>query len=243
MTGKAATPERETGRSFAHQHLGQADTAALAEILRRLYADAYLAGDHAAMVLLGRLDLPLLSVQLLAEVDWSRWTPGSPVVAEILRSGGTPGLEALLAQAEVTIKSVRDGYLNRLGDTLAAGAARGASVDELADDIRGLLAVDRAEMIANTETARAMTQASMDTYRANSVAGKAVITAEDQRVCEFCAANEAAGPIPLDQDFPFPEPPTHPLCRCAVVPYLASEMGLTGEPVVAGEEDLRGGEG
>jgi len=30
-------------------------------------------------------------------------------------------------------------------------------------------------------------------------------------------------------------------CRCAVIPYLASEMGLEGEPVVTGVEDLEEG--
>ena len=234
----ATTPERQTARSFVHQHLSNADLTALVATLRLLYTDGYLTGNHAAVVSLERLGVQATAT-LGGRVSWSDWRPGDPETARLLEAAGdTPGLAGLLHQAEVTIKSVRDGYLNRLGDTLAAGIERGASVDELARDLRDLLTVDRATMIAHTETARAMTTAAMETYRANQVAGKAVITAEDERVCEFCASNESAGPIPLADSFPSGEPPTHPLCRCAIVPFLASEMGMTGELVVQGFEDV-----
>jgi len=230
--------DRTTARSFVHQHLATADLGALAVTLRLLYTDGYLTGNHAATVMLERLGLEATAT-LAGRVSWSDWRPGDPETARLLEAAGdTPGLAGLLHQAEITIKSVRDGYLNRLGDTLAAGIERGASVDELAKDLRELLTVDRATMIAQTETARAMTVAAMETYRANQVAGKAVITAEDERVCEFCASNESAGPIPLGDSFPSGEPPTHPLCRCAIVPFLASEMGMTGELVVQGFEDV-----
>ena len=206
--------------------------------LRLLYTDGYVTGQHAATVTLERLGVQATAT-LDGRVSWTAWRPGDPETARLLEAAGdTPGLAGLLHQAEITIKSVRDGYLNRLGDTLAAGIERGASVDELAKDLRELLTVDRATMIAQTETARAMTVAAMETYRANQVAGKAVITAEDERVCEFCASNESAGPIPLGDSFPSGEPPTHPLCRCAIVPFLASEMGMTGELVVQGFEDV-----
>src|SRR6266540_2238241 len=51
-----------------------------------------------------------------------------------------------------------------------------------------------------------MTAAAMETYRANQVAGYASISADDQRVCEQCADNEAAGPIPLGDSLPFGAP-------------------------------------
>jgi len=234
---KAITPERASARSFVHQHLATADLGALVTTLRLLQVDGYLTGSHAAVVTLERLGITA-TADLAGRVSWTAWRPGDPAAARLLEAGGTPGLEGLLAQADITIKSVRDGYLNRLGDALAAGVERGASVDELARDLRDLLTIDRATMIAHTETARAMIAASMATYRDNQVAGKAVITAEDERVCQFCAGNEAAGPIPLADAFPYGEPPTHPLCRCAIVPFLASEMGMTGEPVPVGAEDL-----
>jgi len=234
----ATTPERQTAHSFVHQHLSQADLVTLVATLRLLYTDGYLTGNHAATVMLERLGVQATAT-LAGRVSWSDWRPGDPETAQLLEAAGdTPGLAGLLHQAEVTIKSVRDGYLNRLGDTLADGVARGASVDELAKDLRELLTVDRATMIAHTETARAMTTAAMETYRANQVAGYASISAEDQRVCEQCAANEAAGPIPLGDSLPFGSPPVHPLCRCSIVPYLASEMGLEGEPVPVGADDL-----
>ena len=234
----AITPERAAARSFVHQHLSSADLTALVVTLRLLYTDGYLTGNHAATVMLERLGVQATAT-LAGRVSWSDWRPGDPETARLLEAAGdTPGLAGLLHQAEVTIKSVRDGYLNRLGDTLAAGVQRGASVDELARDLRDLLTIDRATMIAHTETARAMTTAAMETYRANQVAGYASISAEDQRVCEQCAANEAAGPIPLGDSLPFGSPPVHPLCRCSIVPYLASEMGLAGEPVVQGFEDV-----
>jgi hypothetical protein len=46
------------------------------------------------------------------------------------------------------------------------------------------------------------------------------VTAEDGRVCEFCDANEAAGPQFPGQTFPSgaTQPPQHPRCRCAILP-------------------------
>ena len=44
------------------------------------------------------------------------------------------------------------------------------------------------------------------------------ITAGDDRVSDECEANEAAGPIPIDDEFPggVHLPPQHPNCRCTV---------------------------
>src|SRR6266540_2995153 len=172
----ATTPERTAARSFVHQHLQSADLTVLVATLRLLYTDGYVTGQHAATVTLERLGVQATAT-LDGRVFWTDWRPGDPETARLLEAAGdTPGLAGLLHQAEVTIKSVRDGYLNRLGDTLAAG--------------------------------------------------------------EQCAANEAAGPIPLGDSLPFGSPPVHPLCRCSIVPYLASEMGLEGEPVPVGADDL-----
>ena len=75
------------------------------------------------------------------------------------------------------------------------------------------------------DIARAMSAASLDTYRANGVAGKAWLQGSD--FDDECTANEAEGPIGLDEDFSSGDsaPPAHPNCDCVLLPVQADEMG------------------
>lgn len=74
----------------------------------------------------------------------------------------------------------------------------------------------RSEMIASTEMNDAFSEATMRKLDRLGVAYKQWITAG--ACCDECADNEAASPIPIDEDFPSGDarPPAHPNCRCAV---------------------------
>lgn len=93
--------------------------------------------------------------------------------------------------------------------------ARGAP-----SEIKGLTLASRAEMIARTETASALSQASLDRMEAMGVDGKEWVTVGDDQVSIECQGNEAEGVIPIDQTFSggVMGPPQHPRCRCAIAP-------------------------
>lgn len=83
----------------------------------------------------------------------------------------------------------------------------------------------RAEMIARTETAYADVAGNMVAYEESGlVQRKEWLIAQDQ-YCDDCAANAAAGPVPLRGTFPSGSyaPPEHPNCRCDVVPVIEEE--------------------
>lgn len=76
-----------------------------------------------------------------------------------------------------------------------------------------------AEMVARTETARAMNAGIMQTYRAAGVQRVMFIAADDERTCPVC--EDLDGEIfPLGQelgDSGADSPPIHPSCRCTTV--------------------------
>ena len=78
----------------------------------------------------------------------------------------------------------------------------------------------RSQMIARTETASALSQASLDTMEDMGIGGKEWITVGDGDVSPECLGNEAQGVIPVKQAFSSGamSPPEHPNCRCALAP-------------------------
>ena len=85
--------------------------------------------------------------------------------------------------------------------------ARGAP-----SEIKGLTLASRAEMIARTETANALSQASLNTMEDMGVDGKEWITVGDDQVSDECLANEEQGIIPVGETFVSGAmaPPQHP---------------------------------
>ncbi|MFJ4787569.1 phage portal protein [Streptomyces sp. NPDC088794] len=185
------------------------------QTMDNLYRDGIVIGSASAdSVLLGR------------PVDWSNWRPGDVEAARLLlgRNANGGGLDALLRDRGIIIRSVANTRLNELGRALAAGAARGDSADTIARNISGILSNPaRAEMIATTELARAVSAASLSTYRVNGIEYVEWITAVDERVCPLCMSNTEAGALRLETQFPSGVymPPAHPFCRCALMPVTA----------------------
>jgi polyhydroxyalkanoate synthesis regulator phasin len=106
-----------------------------------------------------------------------------------------------------------------IGDAVARGieeqlgvAGTAQLIEELVDGMSDA----RAEMIATTEMADAMSQAFLEKLLKNDVEYKQWILGPDP--CAICEENESASPIPIDEDFPSGDdaPPAHPNCVCAV---------------------------
>ncbi|MHB8668811.1 MAG: phage minor head protein [Burkholderiales bacterium] len=188
----------------------------LLAVIRDIYGDSWIAGAHAATVEQGGGASVVGSLSGLdAEIDWDSWAPGWAAAAVKDADGG---LAELLDTAAVTVKGITGTALDRLGNLIAEGLAAGDSTDDIAASLDELIADPaRAEMIAQTETARAMSAASLDTYKANGVDLLDWLTAAG--ACPSCDDNAAQGPYAPDD---FPDLPGHPKCRCAAVPHLSS---------------------
>ena len=187
------------------------------QILRYLYGDSYLAGAHAAGVQLGRGAAVLPSLKdYIGKVDWEAWEPGDAVAGGFVADGGLADL--LDAQGIGDIKSligdIFDNALNRLGNTLADCITEGLGVDKTAAAIADQVD-SNAYMIANTETARATSAATMDTYTENDVEQFNWLAEDD--ACPSCRDNADDGPYDVGGD---PTQPEHPNCRCCYLPVI-----------------------
>lgn len=116
--------------------------------------------------------------------------------------------------ADLLSDAVAEGIEEQLG---VAGTSR--LIRDAIDD----MAVSRAAMIASTEMNRAMSTATVEKLNNLGVEYKRIILSPE--ACDICVDNEAAGPIPIDDDFDSGDayPPFHPNCRCAVTAARAPE--------------------
>jgi len=111
----------------------------------------------------------------------------------------------------------------RLAKTISDGIANKRGIPSLARDIRGTfgdMSRYRSQLIARTETANALSQASLDRMKDMEIEGKEWVTVGDGKVSPECQNNEAEGVIPVGQMFSsgVDAPPQHPDCRCAIAP-------------------------
>lgn len=188
-------------------------TVALA-FIRELHAEGYSIGERSATAM----------VDGHASVDWSTWKPGHAAAARLIQpGGGANGLERLLNEADVTIRSVAAHRMDKLAKVLSEALARGDSTDTLAGDLEDVLDDPGwADMVAVTEISRAVSAATADIYMANGITAVSWVTAADERTCMPCSVNEDTSPIRLGAYFPggVVTPPQHPLCRCCLVPEI-----------------------
>jgi SPP1 gp7 family putative phage head morphogenesis protein len=115
--------------------------------------------------------------------------------------------------------------LQRMSTSLVTAVDEGWTTSKLADAMDAVLGDPaRADMISTTELARAVSQASLDTYKTNGITQVAWEAADNP--CEaLCLPNAEAGPITTGDSFPsgVDAPPAHPLCRCALIPITEGQ--------------------
>lgn len=197
---------------------------ALADPLSDGYTEGWLIGRLSAVAVAGR-----------TAVDWSGWEPGDADAARLIlgETGNGAGLARMLDEAGVTIQSVAATRIDELGRALADALEGGDSPDTLARALRGILTDPSwADLVAVTEINRAVSTATLATYREMGVGAKGWMTAADDRVCPtVCEPNAADGAIPLDAVFDSGvlAPPGHPRCRCALdaedLPATETDLG------------------
>ena len=184
--------------------------------LQAIYGEAYLAGSYVAAQTIGHGAAVLQGLEdAESSINWSSWTPGWAEAADLVSDGG---LQSLLDSAGLTIQGITDSIFTRLGNALADGLASGAPVDNISDSMNSIIMdPDRAQVIATTETARAMSQATLNTYDQNGIDQWEWLTEDDP--CPDCEDNADNGPYDVG-DGGAPTVPEHPNCRCVVIPVV-----------------------
>lgn len=191
---------------------------------------------------------------LTTSVDWSGWTPGSALQADagatleqLIRDavGDDSGWQTTATARGSLLASIEDGRIDKLVDAVTEALAEGTSVDDLSSILDGVLDdTTWSDMVATTELARAMTAASMATYREAGIPGVAWYAADDDLECTLCSENEDTGIIGIGDDWPNGPPPVHPRCRCALGPsWISSPSDDEISDALADDGDAEDDEG
>lgn len=211
-------------------------TEAIAPAVEDIVTEGALVGSRSARAQLDAVeesmgDVDLSDHALTLTVDWDGWEPGNADAArQVLSDDGRDDLlSQLWADAGITIKSVAEHRVDEIAAVLSEALERGASVEETATALRGVLDdANWAEMTAWTELNRATSAATLAEYERDGIGASEWMTAFDQRVCPRCKKNEDHGPVPLGELYPSGDrhPPGHPRCRCGLLPVIADfELG------------------
>ncbi len=158
-------------------------------------------------------------------VTWGTTKAGVPIAFE-----GPPieqAIEWAEKQGAKLVTQMDEETKRRLAHIISQGIENKRGVPGLSRDIRkGFTDMSRfrSQLIARTETANALSQASLDTMKDMGIDGKEWVTSGDDRVSDDCLDNEAEGVIPVNQAFSggVMAPPQHPDCRCAIAPARLS---------------------
>lgn len=184
----------------------------LVSLLKRLWADTWLAGVHSAAKH-QTLPVPPYLADVEAKTDWVSWEPGN---ADPVLQAADGGLAHLLENAGVVIQGIDHTTMDDLGNAISEGIRLGESIKDLTKRVGAVIGEEwRAKMIARTEVARAMAAADFEMFR---LAGVAEWNWVDQPgACPVCVANADGSPYPMGGG---PSLPQHPRCRCVAEAVL-----------------------
>ena len=236
------------------------------QILTYIYGESYMTGVHAAVTQIGSGGTPPPPTRRLYDSqEWKDWEPSEMRAARLLRDGG---LQDMLEKSGLNIGSIigdiLDTALTRMGNTLADGMNAGLPPEALAQAIEDSVSAN-AMMIAVTESGRAQSAATIQTYDENGI-GQYNWLAEDD-ACKDCRTNADNGPYDVPEGGSIedldPMQPEHPNCRCCYLPVVLVDgenvaptsdegdqaqgtteqdgetpLGVEGEPLQEGEAPL-----
>lgn len=131
----------------------------------------------------------------------------------------------LADRMQYLIKTVDKTSQKWVADVIEKGYQAGWNTDRIAFFLKEnakKIAMERAELITETELMNAMNLVELEAFKKNNIAKHKWVTQMDERVEELCMANEVAGSIKVGDIFPSgtEKPPQHPQCRCYLIPIL-----------------------
>jgi hypothetical protein len=215
-------------RDWAKVYINRVDTSRLNSALARIYADAYTLGVDVTTYELARA----LGIHKAApsrkelsnalKIDWDNWKPGNRAAANLVKPPNA--LRRLLDSRGVTIQGINNTTLNRIGTRLADGLNAGVSRKEMAKLVNEVLNdSERALVIAGTEMASAVVQASKELYADSGVEQIEWLASNP---CDECQENNDQSPIGIDEQWINGDPPVHPNCFCDIAPYVVDTQLL-----------------
>ena len=209
-------------RDWAKVHVQIQNTELLYNALGRMYADAWVLGEDITDYELARaLGLRKAApspkqLQRALAIDWNRWRPGNRAAARLVEPPN--GLKRLLDARGIDIQGITRTTLDRIGTRLADGLKQGLSRRSMAKLINEVLNdPERSLVIAQTESSRAVVQASKNLYEDSGVEMIQWLVADP---CEDCQENYDQSPIPIGEEWRNGDPPVHPNCMCDVAHYV-----------------------
>lgn len=169
-------------------------------------------------------------------ITWGKTKAGIPIAYE-----GPPISQAIEWAGKRGAQLVKDMDVEtkrRLAQTISQGIEHKRGIPGLASDIRNTfsdMTHYRSRVIARTETANALSQASLDRMKDMGIDGKEWVWPGGE--CDICAANAAEGIVPVDHIFSSGHsvPPAHPNCECAIAPARLPAQPLVGPSPVSPE--------
>jgi hypothetical protein len=223
--------EPNTARVWARTHI-YADTSGIKNALLTVYADGYLLGTDIGMSGLARAKVnkapSLKQLQNAMAINWDNWKAGNRAASLIINP--PRGLSSLLDARNVTVNGINRTTLDRIGTILAKGLKEGSTPAEMARQMRSQIDEllddsERALVIAQTETSRAVSIASRQIYNESGVELVEWLVADP---CDTCQENADVSPIGIGDTFPSgdTEPPAHPNCVCDLAPYLVDTRNI-----------------
>jgi SPP1 gp7 family putative phage head morphogenesis protein len=226
----------------------EADVDAIDDELRQAVASGILTDDQRQAIIaavnaaLASMD-PKQLAAVITQIQEALFKAGLESAAgEVGITWDVPPVTALQSLSQTVIpfsKQIVDREVAAINQALQDGIAAGEGIPQLADRIQdtfddGMHVLDDsgnivrvtpsdswAEMVARTETSRAMNAGVMLAYHAAGVERIMWVAAEDERTCPVC--EDLDGQIVLldakfdDGDEGVTQPPQHPSCRCTIV--------------------------
>jgi phage portal protein BeeE len=129
--------------------------------------------------------------------------------------------------------AITEDVRNELASLVAEAEAKNWSNSDLSDAIQNATTFgeDRADMVARTELKRIDGMASRKTASETGASQKSSNRSDDDFDCDDCQANEEAGWIDVDEDFPSGDSdvPFHPNCKCSTRYRWPDQEGEDGD--------------
>lgn len=159
----------------------------------------------------------------------------TPCYIETVKAGQQYSLDLIGIEREVLlnqkiinerlnlIKGINDSTFKRIKKEILDGVNGGETIADISARIRGVynFTNSRSVIIARTETATCINEATLEEFKQNQISMKEWVTSNDGRVRSECARAQAQGPIPTDTNFVNGRAtPGAISCRCCLSPVI-----------------------
>jgi len=162
---------------------------------------------------------------LLAVLWAAAWDLGWASAIAVLGLGtidsDVAALEDLIREGKHRLDGMVQTRVSRAERALLAARHDGATVDQLAQQLGGILSSPgSALLVTQTETTWASGWAAYNAYLKAGVQWVTWRSRRDGLVCPICLGNDQQGAIRIGQRFKSGDrwPPSHPRCRCCLLP-------------------------